>query len=168
MTNTHHIEPALSAAGDFLRLEAERIDQDPMTNSVFALAQTLFRNIESGRTGLDEVAALVDETHLVLVSQRAERLRERHADARPDAVWALVRTRLETLAAEGLDAFRAALEVSRGGVVFTAHPTFSLSPDVRAAIAAEAVSPGKPRRARESHPPGWAQLERLDNARQRA
>ena len=146
MTTTR-IEPTLAAAGEYLRQQAERIEEDPMTNSVFALAQTLFRDIEQGETSLDEVAGLVDEAHLLVVSQRAERLRERHADARPEKVWPLVKARHESLAEEGAEAFRAALEQARGGVVFTAHPTFSLSPELRAAIAGEAVNPGKQSRA---------------------
>lgn len=146
MTTTR-IEPTLAAAGEYLRQQAERIEEDPMTNSVFALAQTLFRDIEQAETDLDEVAGLIDEAHLLLVSQRAERLRERHAGANPEKVWPQVRARLEALAGQGLDAFRAALEVARGGVVFTAHPTFSLSPELRAAIAGEAAQPGKEARA---------------------
>lgn len=146
MTTTR-IEPTLAAAGEYLRQQAERIEDDPMTNSVFALAQTLFRDIEQGETGLDEVAGLIDEAHLLLVSQRAGRLRERHAGANPEKVWPLVKARLESLAGEGFEAFRAALEEARGGVVFTAHPTFSLSPELRAAIAGEAAKPGKDARA---------------------
>lgn len=147
MTRRRRIEPVLGAAGEFLRLEAERISEDPMTNSVFALAQTLFREIDTGRTGLDEVAALVDEAHLVLVEQRAARLRERHAGVNPRKVWSPVRARLEAVAAEGFEAFRAFAEQPRGGIVFTAHPTFSLSPELRAAIAGHAVKPGKRTRA---------------------
>lgn len=144
---TTRIEPTLSAAGEYLRLQAERIAEDPMTNSVFALAQTLFRDIEQGETSLDEVAGLIDEAHFLVVSERAARLRDRHDGAKPGTIWAQVRSQLENIAAEGLTAFRAAVEEARGGVVFTAHPTFSLSPALRAAIAAEAVKPGKAARA---------------------
>ncbi|ABI76335.1 putative phosphoenolpyruvate carboxylase [Hyphomonas neptunium ATCC 15444] len=146
MTTTR-IEPTLAAAGEYLRQQAERIEDDPMTNSVFALAQTLFRDIEQGETGLDEVAGLIEEAHLLAVSQRAERLRERHSGARPEAVWPQVQARLESVAAEGIEAFRAAVEQAHGGVVFTAHPTFSLSPELRVAIAGEAVRPGADTRA---------------------
>lgn len=143
---TTRIEPTLAAAGDYLRLQAARIADDPMTNSVFAFAQTLFQDIERGDTRLDEIAALIDETHLLLVSQRAARLREQHGGARPEAVWAQVKATLESLARKGFETFRANLEQARGGVVFTAHPTFALSPELRAAIAGEAVNPGKPAR----------------------
>ena len=146
MTKTR-IEPSLPAAGEYLRQQAVRIGEDPMTNSVFALAQTLFRDIEQGETSLDEVAGLIDEAHLLVVTERAARLRERHAGAKPGKIWAQVQAQLESTAGEGLSAFRAAVEQARGGVVFTAHPTFSLSPELRAAIAAEAVKPGKTARA---------------------
>ena len=146
MTKTR-IEPSLPAAGEYLRQQAERIGEDPMTNSVFALAQTVFRDIEQGQTSLDEIAGLINEAHLLLVGQRAERLRERHAGARPETAWAPVRSRLDDLAGQGFETFRAALEQARGGIVFTAHPTFALSPELRAAIAEEAVKPGKQARA---------------------
>lgn len=146
MTTTR-IEPTLSAAGEYLRQQAERIADDPMTNSVFALAQTLFRDIERQETSLDEVAGLVDEAHLLMVSQRAERFRERHSGAKPAAIWNQLRARLEAVADDGLEAFREAVEQARGGVVFTAHPTFSLSSELRAAIAAETLKPGKESRA---------------------
>lgn len=144
---TARIEPTLSAAGDYLRLQAARIAEDPMTNSVFAFAQALFQDIERGDTKLDEIAALIDETHLLLASERAGRLRERHDGARPEKAWALVKAVLERLAGKGFETFRANLEQPRGGVVFTAHPTFSLSPELRAAIAGEAVKPCKHSRA---------------------
>ncbi|OYW89103.1 MAG: phosphoenolpyruvate carboxylase, partial [Hyphomonas sp. 32-62-5] len=143
---TTRIEPTLAAAGDYLRQQAARIAEDPMTNSVFAFAQTLFQDIERGDTQLDEIASLIDEAHLLLVSQRAGRLREQHGGARPDKAWAHVKTTLETLAEKGFETFRTSLEQARGGVVFTANPTFSLSPELRAAIAGAAVSPGKPAR----------------------
>ena len=82
MTKTR-IEPSLPAAGEYLRQQAVRIGEDPMTNSVFALAQTLFRDIEQGETSLDEVAGLIDEAHLLVVTQRAARRRSRHSSKVP-------------------------------------------------------------------------------------
>ncbi len=43
---------SLDWAQDFLRREAARIDADPLTNSVFSLAQTLFRNWRRARRSL--------------------------------------------------------------------------------------------------------------------
>ncbi|MFN7054768.1 phosphoenolpyruvate carboxylase [Hyphomonas sp.] len=137
------IEPSLAAAGEYLRGEAEKIADNPLTNSVFALAQAVFQDLESGQTSVEDIAGLIDETHILLVEQRAARLRERHAQAKPDHAWAPVRAQLETLAGHGFDAYAREAARPRGGIVFTAHPTFSLSPQLRAAIAAQAVRPGK-------------------------
>ncbi|MFN7179736.1 phosphoenolpyruvate carboxylase [Hyphomonas sp.] len=144
-----HPKPApisLSWAQDFLRQEATRIDADPLTNSVFSLAQTLFRKLEAGEATLPALAALSQEVHLSLIEARAKSFRERHAGADPSAAWAPVRARLEAAAAEGLTAFRALTETPVGGIVFTGHPTFALSEDLRAAMAAFAVKPDAPRR----------------------
>ena len=65
----------LDAAQDFLREQARRIDTDPMTNSVFALTQTLFRDIEDGKASQADLAALANEVHLELIDERADRFR---------------------------------------------------------------------------------------------
>lgn len=137
---------SLPWAQDFLRQEATRIDADPLTNSVFSLAQTLFRKLEAGDTSLASLAKLSEEVHLSLIETRAAAFRERHAGANPDAAWAPVRARLEAAAAEGLEAYRALVETQTGGIVFTAHPTFALSDELRAAMAAFAVKPDAARR----------------------
>lgn len=147
MTDTQRVEPTLAAAGEYLRLRAEEIIENPMTNSVFALAQAVFQDMEAGETQVGDVADLIDETHLLLVEQRAARLRERHSKADPAAAWAPVKAQLDTAAKGGFEAFAKMLEQPRGGIVFTAHPTFSLSPQLRAAIAAQAVRPGKKSRS---------------------
>ena len=137
----------LETAQDFLREQARRIDIDPMTNSVFALTQTLFRDLEDGRASLTDLSKLANEVHIELIDQRAERFRTQHAGAGADAAWAPLRTRLEEIAAEGFEAFKTAVEQPRGGIVFTGHPTFALSADLRAAFAAHVSKPTKSSRA---------------------
>ncbi len=138
---------SLDWAQDFLRREAARIDADPLTNSVFSLAQTLFRKLEAGETRLEDLSALAGEVHLILLEERAGHFREQHAGAEPKAGWAPVRARLKALAGEGFDAFRAAVETPAGGIVFTAHPTFALSQALRLALAAYVTKPGAGQRA---------------------
>ena len=138
---------SLDWAQDFLRREAARIDADPLTNSVFSLAQTLFRKLEAGDTRLEDLSALVDEVHLILLDERAGHFRDQHAGAQPKAGWAPVRARLKALAAEGYDAFREAVEMPTGGIVFTAHPTFALAQALRLALAAYVTKPGAGQRA---------------------
>lgn len=131
----------LRAAHQTLRAEAEKIADDPQTNSVFAYARSVFSGLETGATTLDEIETLIDEVHLRLACERAHALRGQHFDCMPETVLDLVRQRLETLAGEGWTAFRSAVETPTGGLVFTAHPTFALSRDVRTALAAYAEDP---------------------------
>ena len=137
----------LETAQEFLREQARRIDIDPMTNSVFALTQTLFRDLEDGRASLADLSKLANEVHLELIDQRAGRFRAQHAGADEAAAWVPLKTRLEDIAGEGFDAFRTALEQDRGGIVFTGHPTFALSTELRAAFAAHVCHPTKTSRA---------------------
>ena len=51
------------------------------------------------------------------------------------------------LAGEGFEAFRQVVETPSGGIVFTAHPTFALSRDLRAALAAYVTKPAPAHRA---------------------
>ncbi|MDP1553901.1 MAG: phosphoenolpyruvate carboxylase, partial [Hyphomonas sp.] len=133
--------PSLDWAQDFLRREAARIDADPLTNSVFSLAQTLFRKLESDEFDLAQLSALAEEVHLTLLDERAGQFRRQHSGADPAAAWAPVDARLRALAAGSFEAFKAAVETPTGGIVFTAHPTFALSQGLRAALAAYVTKP---------------------------
>ncbi len=133
----------LESAKAFLREEAGRVSRDPMTNSVTTLAQTWFSALEAGAAKMSDVARLSSDVHVRLAKARADRFRAQHADGDVAAAWAPVRAALEREAAGGFDAFREAVERPRGGVVFTAHPTFAQSPDVRAALALYAEAPSK-------------------------
>jgi len=133
----------LETAQDFLRDQASRIDIDPMTNSVFALTQALFRDLESGAASLADLSKLAGEVHLELIEQRAARFREQHAGANEAAAWAPLVQRMQQIAAEGFDTFQAALAQERGGIVFTGHPTFALSTELREAFAAYVCNPTK-------------------------
>ena len=138
----------LDATQEFLREQAQRIEVDPMTNSVFALTQTLFRDLEDGKATQADLAALANEVHLELIDERANRFRVQHAGADETAAWAPLIARLEEIAGEGFDAFAAALAQARGGLVFTGHPTFALSTELRTAFAAHVSKPTKASRAR--------------------
>ena len=133
----------LEAAQDFLREHAARIEIDPLTNSVFALAQTLFRDVETGRVKLADLSKLADEVHLDLIEARAERFRAQHAGGKAKAAWETLTAQLEDLAARGFEAFKAAVEQPTGGLVFTGHPTFALSRSLRDAFADHVVSATK-------------------------
>ncbi|MEM9178554.1 MAG: phosphoenolpyruvate carboxylase, partial [Pseudomonadota bacterium] len=122
--------PTLTEAKDSLRRHAERIAVDPRTNSVFAYAQDLFRALEAEKITLSDLDATAQSVFADLVLARAERFRRQHDETTDLA------SRLDALAAQGWETFRSWMETATGGIVFTAHPTFALSRDVRATFAA--------------------------------
>ncbi|MDX1292203.1 MAG: phosphoenolpyruvate carboxylase, partial [Hyphomonas sp.] len=137
----------LETAQSFLREQAARIQIDPLTNSVFALAQTLFRDLETGKVKLSDLSKLADEVHLDLIEERADRFRAQHAGGKAKNAWHGLTEDLNALAAQGFEAFKARVEQATGGIVFTGHPTFALSKDLRTALADHVVSATKTSRA---------------------
>ncbi|NBC20998.1 MAG: phosphoenolpyruvate carboxylase [Alphaproteobacteria bacterium] len=131
----------LAQARDQLRSEAERIAEDPQTNSVFAYARSVFNRLETGAGDLDEVEALIDEVHLRLALSRAGALREQHFQCAPENALEPLRERLAALCKPGWPAFQDAVETPTGGLVFTAHPTFALPRQAREALAGFAETP---------------------------
>ena len=122
--------PTVEKAKAALRTHAERIAADPRTNSVFAYAQDLFRALETDQLTLADLRHTSQSVYGDLILARAERFRKQH-----EASSAL-EDRFKALADRGWDHFKAILETPLGGIVFTAHPTFALSPAVRSSFAA--------------------------------
>ena len=129
MTALDTTAPTLDSAKTALREHAKRIEVDPRTNSVFAYAQDLFRALETDQLTLADLQQTSEAVYGDLILARAERFRKQH-DAASD-----VTARLQTLAEKGWDAFKTLVETPLGGVVFTAHPTFALSPTIRKSFA---------------------------------
>ncbi|WP_040500902.1 phosphoenolpyruvate carboxylase [Henriciella marina] len=128
----------------FLRDHAESIDRDPLTNSVFSFALQLFQDLEAGRTDLSSVAETVDGLHFDLLKDRADQFRSQHTEiGKPKDAFAGVSAKLAALARSDPERFRHTVTRHAGGIVFTAHPTFALSQDLRRAFAAYASKPGK-------------------------
>ena len=122
--------PTVENAKAALRTHAERIAADPRTNSVFAYAQDLFRALEKEQLTLADLRQTSQSVYGNLILARAERFRKQHEAS------STLHDRLTALADRGWDHFKAVLETPLGGVVFTAHPTFALSPNVRSSFAA--------------------------------
>ncbi|MFN3212560.1 MAG: phosphoenolpyruvate carboxylase [Henriciella sp.] len=122
--------PTVENAKAALRQHAERIAIDPRTNSVFAYAQDLFRGLETDQLTLADLSQTSQSVFGDLILARADRFRKQHDNG------ADLQARLQGLADSGWDEFKSVLETPLGGVVFTAHPTFALSPSVRAKFAA--------------------------------
>ncbi|MEO1661987.1 MAG: phosphoenolpyruvate carboxylase [Pseudomonadota bacterium] len=125
MTALDTSAPTLDSAKAALREHAKRIQFDPRTNSVFAYAQDLFRALETDQLSLADLQETSQAVYGDLILARAERFRKQH-DGASD-----IETQLRVLAEEGWDAFKTHVETPLGGVVFTAHPTFALSPAIR-------------------------------------
>ncbi len=129
--------------------EAER---DPLTNSVRRLANDLSELLTSGAVSLDTLSKIGAVFSDVGFEARAGAFAQAHERESAEAAVAAVLAPLDGVSFEEA---RAAIEATRAGVVFTAHPTFAMSRKLREAFAARvetlqtdgqrtAVSPGFP------------------------
>jgi phosphoenolpyruvate carboxylase len=118
-----------------LQLLHERTAETPLFNPVFQLSLDLSRLIESYSLTLDDCEALIAELECDGLRARAERLR---GLVEPVALPANAQALREDLAEEDFAAFRAQWERPQLHAVFTAHPTFLLTPAQSEAVAAAA------------------------------
>ena len=117
-----------------------RTRETPLFNPVFQLGLDLSRALEGGVMDLDALEVLVGEMECTGLKARAARLERLLAPVAPDANRAAL---AETLArGVGFDAFAKRWETPYLHAVFTAHPTFLLTPAHTAAVA-EAASQGQ-------------------------
>jgi phosphoenolpyruvate carboxylase len=116
-----------------------RTEETPLFNPVFQLSLELSRLIEAGELTLADSAALIGELECTALQHRADHLRGLLTPvAMPDN-----RDRLAQLLDTGdFSAFRARWERPLLHAVFTAHPTFLLSPAESASVAEAASRPG--------------------------
>lgn len=114
-----------------------RTEETPLFNPVFQLSLDLSREIEGGRLSLDECAGLIADLECRALKHRAAHLNRLIAPVAPaanaDALAAL-------LATEDFAAFKAQWESPGLHAVFTAHPTFLLSPAETESVAQAAGS----------------------------
>ncbi|MBU2341103.1 MAG: phosphoenolpyruvate carboxylase [Alphaproteobacteria bacterium] len=108
----------------------ERTRETPLFNPVFQLSLDLSRQLESGELTLQDCAALVAELEHDSLKSRAQRLRSLVAPVAREENLSALTTR------EGdFDLFRTRWETPALHAVFTAHPTFLLTPAQTEAIA---------------------------------
>ncbi|MGD2133737.1 MAG: phosphoenolpyruvate carboxylase [Maricaulaceae bacterium] len=131
----------LDAMRATLRAHAAKIETDPFTNSVFALAHDLFSELESNALTVADLHALTAALHGEALEARGGEFRARHERLDAEDPWADVRAALQALAAQGAETFATAFERAPGGIVFTAHPTFATPKAVRDRLAAFASAP---------------------------
>ena len=113
-----------------------RTAETPLFNPVFQLSLDLSRALESGSTSLVQLEALVSALECDGLKARAERLRR---------LVGPLGGALDALATDGTDDFAslcARWEHPQIHAVFTAHPTFLLTPAQSAAVAAAASANG--------------------------
>ena len=110
----------------------QRTRETPLFNPVFQLSLDLSRALEAGEVSLDDLTALVAELECDGLKTRAGKLRRLLAPP-ADAP-------LSGDDNEEFEAFRARWERPQLHAVFTAHPTFLLTPAQAEAVAAAASS----------------------------
>jgi phosphoenolpyruvate carboxylase len=110
----------------------QRTRETPLFNPVFQLSLDLSRALEGGDLSLDDLAALVAELECDGLKTRARKLRRLLAPPANPAPMADEE--------EDFDTFRARWERPQLHAVFTAHPTFLLTPVQGEAVAAAASS----------------------------
>jgi len=129
---------SVSALRERLRELHRRTSETPLFNPVFQLSHDLSRELESGRNSLDDVEALVAELECEALKSRATRLHSLVAPVGEGENLAALEALLPD--EDGFDEFRARWERPLMHAVFTAHPTFLLSPAQADAVAAAASS----------------------------
>ncbi|MWV27244.1 phosphoenolpyruvate carboxylase [Aurantiacibacter rhizosphaerae] len=110
----------------------KRTVETPLFNPVFQLGHDLSRDLEAGDMTLDDFEALIAELEIASLGDRAARLERMVApigDAANDTALA------DTLEKGDFAAFRAQWERPQLHAVFTAHPTFLLTPAQSDAVA---------------------------------
>lgn len=129
----------ISVSGLKERLQALHVKtrETPLFNPVFQLSLDLSRKMESGELTLDAVQGLVSELECDALQSRARRLRRLVAPVSPDANIAVLARHPEQ---EDFAAYRARWEQPGLHAVFTAHPTFLLTPAQSEAVARSASS----------------------------
>lgn len=136
--------PAASApAADWARWCLDRLARyeeeaagDPLMNSVRRLAYDLFRLISAEAVDIERLAATAKHFSDEGLKERAVAFAEAHRLAAPAPLDALVAEALAPYGNASFEEARKALEETRAGAVFTAHPTFAMSRALRAALAA--------------------------------
>ena len=107
---------------------------DPLANDVRAAAYRLSQSLFSGAVSLGDLTDVVRDIETDGARARAEEFRDRHAAGASLSANGFAAL-LKALPSE-FEAFRDSLNGCAAGVVFTAHPTFANSPQMRSAIAA--------------------------------
>ncbi|HET6184526.1 MAG TPA: phosphoenolpyruvate carboxylase [Acetobacteraceae bacterium] len=161
--------PDLPASSVLLGLVAHhlaRADADPFGNPVLSVSLAITRMMDEDRLALPQIAAAVRELRDLAFAARARRL-ARYVGGTDEAAntAALAAVARNVLRPDPADSpvpwarFRECVERPRYAAVFTAHPTFALSPETYAALAEAACGAPAPPPPLGSHRPGPITLD---------
>lgn len=120
----------------------QAVASDPQANPVKLLAYDISKAVEDRSVAFRDIEALVKTLSDRGAIARAARLRQRSGADRLDVLRGTIKEIAEQQAAKGFDAFQAWAETPGQGIVLTAHPTFSLSRDIRNILGDIASSDG--------------------------
>jgi len=115
-----------------------RTRETPLFNPVFQLSLEISRALEGGRMELGAIEALVEELECASLQTRATQLQRNLSPVSLDANRSALQAALS--ASNDFETFKARWETPFLHAVFTAHPTFLLTPDQSAAVATAASS----------------------------
>ena len=156
--------------------------QDPQTNPVKLLAYDLSKKVEDREIAFRDIETFIKTLSDKAAVERAERLGDRSGLNKKGEILKDIQTLAEQRAEAGFEAFKTWLETPAQGIVLTAHPTFSLSREIRdclgtiadksnedrkKAIKAMEPLPYLPKRApslQEEHEDAQAAILRIQNA----
>ncbi len=141
---------SLDGLTERLQVLHRRTQETPLFNPVFQLSHEISRGLESGELSLDAIGALVDELVGQSLDARAARLR-RLLD--PEQRRARLTEMTVPAANEDFETYREAWSHPRMHAVFTAHPTFLLTPAQTDAVATGAITGTTPSAESEGEPP---------------
>lgn len=112
------------------------MDQDPQANAVKVLAYDISKDVEERKLAFRHIEELVKQLSDRGAIERIRRLRRRSGLEQVEALEAKVSDTAKAQASKGWESFKAWAETPGLGIVLTAHPTFSLSRDIRNCLGA--------------------------------
>ena len=113
----------------------QRVAIDPFANPIQLLALDLNARVDRGEIGIDDLDDAVRRLTIDAFEERAERLGVYLGQTDPAANERAIEEIMERIAADGFDKFREIVERAAFGIVFTAHPTCSITHELAIAMA---------------------------------
>lgn len=121
----------LTRLGTQLSEHQSRIVSDPQANPVKLLAYDISKDVEERRIAFRDIESIVKIMSDEGAIARAKRLRARSGAAELDTLEKQIKSLATKKSKDGFKAFKMWAENPGQGIVLTAHPTFSLSRDIR-------------------------------------